>query len=232
MDQQPQRRRGMEAAGRKEYCSSSQVLEHKPEESSSIEETSVDIAAARHAKPCMLRSNSMSSISDASEADHLASSRNSSTSNLCGMSPNSSMLSVSTLGDLPEQQSLGALIDRRCPFLINKAASTNNIRKLKPLESRNRAPAGANKQSTEKQASQEVEELERRRKLRIWLMKSGLLQPTAVAEAQKEDLSASAEEDERNEQIRSGKADTPKMSYAHSKSWTCALPQQTTCEFS
>jgi len=223
----------MEAAGRKEYCSSSQVLEHKPEESSSIEEISVDIAAARHAKPCMLRSNSMSSISDASEADHLASSRNSSTSNLCGMSRNSSMLSVSTLGDLPEQQSLGALIDRRCPFLINKAASTNNIRKLKPLESRNRAPAGANKQSTEKQASQEVEELERRRKLRIWLMKSGLLPPTAVAEeAKKEDLSASAEEDEHNEQIRSGKADTPKISYANSKSWTCALSQQATCEFS
>jgi hypothetical protein len=143
------------------------------------------------------------------------------------------MLSVSTLGDLPEQESLGALIDRRYPFLTTKAASTNNIRKLKQFESRNRAPAGANKQSTEKQASQEVEELARRRKLRIWLMKSGLLPPTAVAEeAQKEDLSASAEEDEHNEQIRSGKADTPKMSYANSKSWTCALSQQAACEFS
>ena len=180
----------------------------------------------------MLRSNSMSSISDALEADHLASSRNSSTSKLSGMSRNSSKI-VSTFGDLPEQQSLGALISRGCPFLTKKSASTSNIRKLKPLEGRNRAPAGANTQSTEKQASHEVEELERRRKLRIWLMKSGLLPPTAVAEeAQQENLLASAEEDEHNEQIRSGTADTPKMSYAHSKSWTCALPQQATCEFS
>jgi len=227
----------MEAAGRQEYCSRSHIVELKSEESCSREDLSVDIAAARHTNSCMLRSNSMATMSDASEADHLASSRNSSTSNLSGMSRNSSMLSVSTLGDPPELQSLGALIDRQCPFLIRKAASTNNIRKLKPLESRNRAPAGApagaNKQSTEKQASQEVEELERRRKLRIWLMKSGLLPPTAVAEeAQMEGLSASAEEDENNEQIRSGTAGTPKMSYAHSKSWTCALPQQTTCEFS